>query len=79
MMHLESQFESWMNWNNYGSAWDVDHIVALKYFNFTSSNDYEFKLAWSLDNLQPLDSYINRCVKRDRLDYYVEFPIKKVV
>jgi hypothetical protein len=38
-IYLESKFEPWMNWNNYGNwngepkevdtAWDIDHIVPL--------------------------------------------------
>jgi hypothetical protein len=82
-LHLETQFEPWMNWDNFGRStipytkWSLDHIVPLSAFNFTSTNDEEFKLAWDLSNLQPLDSYINLYVKRDRLDYYIEFPLQK--
>jgi len=81
--HLERQFEPWMNWENFGRSyklytkWSLDHIVPLSAFNFTSTDDEEFKLAWGLDNLQPLDTYINLFVKNDRLDYYIEFPIQK--
>jgi len=82
-LHLEKQFEPWMNWDNFGRSyklhtkWSLDHIVPLSAFNFTSTNDEEFKLAWGLDNLQPLDTYLNLFVKRGRLDYYIEFPIQK--
>jgi hypothetical protein len=80
--HLEKQFEPWMNWNNFGKStipntnWSIDHIVPLSAFNFTSTDDEEFKLAWGLDNLQPLDTYINLWIKKDRLDYYIKYPIQ---
>ena len=60
MNHLESQFESWMNWNNYGypkngeRTWSIDHIKPISSFNFDSYNDEEFKQCWSLENLRPL-------------------------
>jgi hypothetical protein len=82
-IHLEKQFKPWMNWDNYGKSnilnikWSLDHIIPLSVFNFTSIEDPEFKLAWALDNLQPLDDYINKCVKKDRLDYYIENGIEE--
>lgn len=33
--HIESQFEEWMTWENYGKEWHIDHIVPLKYNNPT--------------------------------------------
>lgn len=30
-MHLESQFQPGMSWENYGSEWHIDHIVPIKY------------------------------------------------
>lgn len=53
MNHLEKQFTEGMNWNNYGE-WHVDHIKPMTKFNFTSTDDIEFKECWSLNNLQPL-------------------------
>ena len=38
-LYLESQFESWMNWDNYGvydhdqKTWHIDHIKSLSSFN----------------------------------------------
>jgi 5-methylcytosine-specific restriction endonuclease McrA len=29
MQHLEQQFSSEMNWENYGKVWEVDHIIPL--------------------------------------------------
>ncbi len=53
MTHLEKQFTEGMNWDNYGE-WHVDHKKPMTLFNFTSTDDHEFKLCWCLDNLQPL-------------------------
>lgn len=53
MKHLEDQFTEGMTWDNYGE-WHVDHKIPMAKFNFTSTDDHEFKLCWCLDNLQPL-------------------------
>ena len=56
--HLESKFEPWMNWNNYGK-WHVDHIRPISSFNYTCHEDKEFKDCWALSNLQPLEAIAN--------------------
>ena len=53
-IHLESKFKCGMNWDNYGSYWHVDHVKPLSWFTGN-----EFKEAWSLSNLQPLEASIN--------------------
>ncbi len=69
--YLESKFESWMNWGNYGNpkdgiyqfnkTWDIDHIIPL-----SSANCEEDVIRLNhYTNLQPLCSYTNRWVKRD--------------
>lgn len=51
--HLESKFDSEMNWNNYGfNGWHIDHIKPLNTFNL--SNNEELKKACHYSNLQPL-------------------------
>lgn len=71
--YLESKFEPWMNWGNYGKynvktwndidkstwTWQIDHIIPQSKFLYTSMNDSNFKLCWSLDNLRPLSSKQN--------------------
>lgn len=58
--HLERQFLKGMKWENYGKyGWHVDHIVPVSDFNFTSSEDPEFKACWALGNLRPLWSKEN--------------------
>lgn len=68
--HLESQFESWMSWDNYGDpkdgivepnkTWDIDHIIPLK----TAKTVEDIIRLNHYTNLQPLCSYQNRFVKR---------------
>jgi hypothetical protein len=71
-LHLESKFEPWMNWNNYGKyngelnyGWDIDHVIP-------QSNGYTEEEIYKLNhytNLQPLCSKINRDIKREKVDY----------
>lgn len=63
--HLESQFTPEMNWDNYGSYWEIDHIIPKNQFNYESIESKEFKICWSLLNLRPLESYKNRRRLRD--------------
>lgn len=70
--HIESQWEDWMCWGNYGNpedgiyepnkTWDIDHIVpsstALTEEDVIRLNHYT--------NLQPLCSYTNRFIKKDK-------------
>jgi 5-methylcytosine-specific restriction endonuclease McrA len=65
-LHLESQFDDKMTWDNYGSYWVVDHIIPLISFEYTDENDEEFKKCWALTNLQPLTDAENN-KKSDKL------------
>ena len=53
-MHLEKLFTSDMSWENYGSYWHIDHKTPMAVFNFNKPEDIDFRLCWSLKNLQPL-------------------------
>jgi len=71
-IHLEKQFEPWMNWDNKGNpkdgliepnkTWDIDHIIPLS--SATTEEDM-IKLG-HYTNLRPLCSYVNRFIKKDR-------------
>lgn len=69
--HLESQFEPWMSWDNWGgrlvieqnASWDVDHIIPL---SSAQSEEEIYKLN-HYTNLRPLCSYVNRFIKRDNI------------
>ena len=70
--HIESQFENWMNWDNYGNAcetleyncsWDLDHIIPV---SWATTNEELYMLNhWS--NFQPLCSKINRDDKKSNI------------
>ncbi len=55
IIYLENRFTPEMTWDNYGSYWHLDHIKPLSWFNL----ELEFKEAWSLKNLQPLEASKN--------------------
>lgn len=57
--HLEKQFDENMSWDNQGSYWEVDHIIPKNQFHYSSTDDKEFKICWSLMNLRPLSRYDN--------------------
>jgi hypothetical protein len=64
--HLESLWEPWMNWDNYGGnmddprkTWHIDHINPQSNFVFTSLADQAFVECWSLSNLRPLEKIEN--------------------
>ena len=57
--HLEKQFDEKMNWDNYGSYWDLDHIYPQSLLPYDSLDHPNFKKCWALDNLQPLEPIAN--------------------
>lgn len=57
--HLERQFDEKMNWGNYGSYWDLDHIYPQSLLPYDSLDHPNFQKCWALDNLQPLEHIAN--------------------
>ena len=71
--HLESMFELWMSWNNWGVydakswddgnqgtwTWQIDHIIPISSFNIQAIGDDEFRKCWALSNLRPLSAKAN--------------------
>ena len=64
--HLESLWEPWMSWENYGGrnndprrTWHIDHIKPQSSFSFTSMEDADFRECWALNNLRPLEKIAN--------------------
>jgi hypothetical protein len=47
---IELQFTEEVNWDNFGSAWQFDHIVPVAYFDF--SNEEDLKLCWNFINIR---------------------------
>lgn len=71
--HLEKQFEPWMTWENKGLyngqtnyGWDIDHIIPQS----NALNEEELLKLNHYSNLQPLCSYVNRDVKKNKGNYY---------
>jgi len=69
-LYLESKFEKWMNWDNYGKyngeinyGWDIDHIIPL---SSAKIEEEIYKLS-HYTNLQPLCSKFNRDIKKDKI------------
>lgn len=65
--HLEKLFDDNMNWDNYGDYWDIDHIKPLSSFDL--SNQDEIKEAFNYKNTQPLESFYNRHIKKDNIEW----------
>lgn len=77
--HIESLFESWMTWDNYGMygyktwvdndqstwKWNIDHIIPQSALPYTSMIDDNFQKIWSLNNLRPYSAKQN-VIDRDR-------------
>lgn len=66
--HLESQFTSEMSWSNYGSCWEIDHIIPQSLFDLSDICNRDFKICWSLANLRPLEKSLNRSRPKDGSD-----------
>jgi len=78
--YLESQFEPWMTWDNWGPynsktwddndlstwTWQIDHIIPQTALPYTSMEDDNFKKCWALENLRPLSAKQN-LIKGNRL------------
>jgi hypothetical protein len=61
-LHLESQFDENMNWENQGSYWHMDHIIPISSAETKEEvyrlNHYtNFQPLYWLDNLKKSDKY----------------------
>jgi len=71
--HLESLFEHWMHWGNYGAyrasswddndfstwTWQLDHIIPHSELLYDSMKHPNFQKCWALENLRPLSAKQN--------------------
>ena len=64
MKWFESQFDEKMNWNNYGSYWHYDHVLAIN--NFDLTNPEHIYLCFNWKNLTPLSGTENMN-KKDKI------------
>lgn len=47
---IEIQFTEDLDWSNFATKWQFDHIIPVAYFNF--ENEFELKLCWNFINLR---------------------------
>ncbi len=69
-IYIESKFEDWMTWDNYGNpkdgiyepnkTWDLDHVIPSS----KASTEKEILELNHHTNFQPLCSYYNRFIKK---------------
>lgn len=83
-LHIESLFESWMNWENQGKydpktwddndpttwKWQLDHIIPHSTFKYESMDCEEFRDCWALSNLRPLSAKQNMLDGALRIRHY---------
>jgi len=64
---FELQFTGDINWDNFGKAWQFDHIVPTTYFDYT--NEADLLLCWNFINIrvEKIESNKNRGNRIDLL------------
>ena len=62
--HIERQFKGGMSWSNYGTDWQVDHIIPCA--SFDHSIPSQARACWHWSNLRPLGSKVN-AAKSDKM------------
>lgn len=55
---IELQFTAEITWNNFGKAWQFDHIVPTAYFDYSIEED--LKLCWNFINIRVGKLELNR-------------------
>jgi hypothetical protein len=55
---LAFQFDPGMSWDNYGTAWHIDHVLPMSRFDLANARDRAICFGWT--NLQPLWASDNR-------------------
>ena len=56
--HIERLWEDWMSWDNYGTEWEIDHIIPVQYYLDKGITDPS--IIHNLENLRPLCRLENR-------------------
>jgi hypothetical protein len=63
-LYIETQFRDGMSWDNYGSLWDIDHIIPCRAFDHTLKE--HVMRCWNYRNLRPELKTVNYS-KNDRM------------
>ena len=56
--HIEDRWQADMTWENYGTLWEIDHIIPLQAWDLSQAEHQ--RLAFSRWNLQPLTRQQNQ-------------------
>lgn len=67
---LEYQFNSHMNWSNYGEYWEIDHVIPLSLFDMVYESQQLLACNWT--NVRPLEC-LNNKLKSNKIDKIVIF------
>jgi hypothetical protein len=71
--HLETLFTDGMTWSRLMQGEiEIDHVIPVSFFRPASHDSLEFKMCWSLRNLQPLWREDNRAKKDFLPDNFTE-------
>lgn len=74
---VEWQLEDDMTWDNYGTYWHVDHVIACSSFDLTNKEEQLKCFSWK--NLQPLKKFLNLSKHNKIINKYIllqEFKVK---
>jgi len=55
---LEIQFLDGMDWDNFSTVWQLDHIIPVIYFDFSKEKD--LRLCWNFTNIRVESTHLNR-------------------
>lgn len=61
--YIESKFDTNMSWDNYGTYWEIDHLVPLS----TAKTADDVMRLNHFTNLQPLEKNYNRNIKGSKI------------
>ncbi len=70
---LEYNFTEYMNWDNYGTYWSIDHIIPVCKYDLT--NEDEKLKCWNWSNMMPVTINYNSSKKNidiDQINYIVK-------
>lgn len=68
---IEAQFDEELNWNNFSTAWQFDHIVPVAYFDFEKEED--LRLCWNFINIRVEKIQLNK-KRGNRIDVLAAKP-----
>lgn len=55
---FEYQFTNDLSWENFGKAWQFEHLIPVTYFDFSSQE--ELRMAWNFINLRVEKFHLNK-------------------